>query len=248
MRRYQLTNFFPQGVFKSWGILLFIHSRNNYWIPAVPSTVGLTKEATGNKTSSPWVAYLLREETLNKRLNILYARWLKIQRRIVKWGGAKWRGYSFKELVQECLPEKWCEHRCVFSLTCVQLFWDSMNCSPPGFPVHGILQARMLEQLAISSSRGFFPDPGIEPASLVQVLYHSHHLGSPRSWLFDSNPWKFFLYCWQILHLCFLYSLFLDALLITCWSCRFNSLHCLGILNVFFKSFIFWKIFLILSF
>ena len=31
---------------------------------------------------------------------------------------------------------------------------NSMNYSPPGFPVHGILQARILEWVAISSSRG----------------------------------------------------------------------------------------------
>ena len=30
---------------------------------------------------------------------------------------------------------------------------DRMNCSPPGFSVHGILQARILEWVAISSSR-----------------------------------------------------------------------------------------------
>ena len=30
---------------------------------------------------------------------------------------------------------------------------DSMNCSPPGFSVHRILQARILEWVAISSSR-----------------------------------------------------------------------------------------------
>ena len=29
-----------------------------------------------------------------------------------------------------------------------------MNCSPPGSPVHGIFQARILERVAISSSRG----------------------------------------------------------------------------------------------
>ena len=29
-----------------------------------------------------------------------------------------------------------------------------MDCSPPGSSVHGILQARILEQVAISSSRG----------------------------------------------------------------------------------------------
>ena len=31
---------------------------------------------------------------------------------------------------------------------------DPMNCSPPGFSVHGILQARILEWVAISFSRG----------------------------------------------------------------------------------------------
>ena len=31
---------------------------------------------------------------------------------------------------------------------------DPMDCSPPGSSVHGILQARMLEYVAISSSKG----------------------------------------------------------------------------------------------
>ena len=33
---------------------------------------------------------------------------------------------------------------------------DSMDCSPPGSSVHGILQARILEWVAISFSRGSF--------------------------------------------------------------------------------------------
>ena len=32
--------------------------------------------------------------------------------------------------------------------------WDPMNCSPPGSSVHGIFQARILEWVVISSSRG----------------------------------------------------------------------------------------------
>ena len=32
--------------------------------------------------------------------------------------------------------------------------WDPMDCSPPGSSVHGILQARTLEWVAIPSSRG----------------------------------------------------------------------------------------------
>ena len=35
-----------------------------------------------------------------------------------------------------------------------------MECSLPGFSVHGILQARILEWVAISSSRGIFPTQG----------------------------------------------------------------------------------------
>ena len=37
-------------------------------------------------------------------------------------------------------------------------------CSPPGSSVHGILQARILEWVAISSP-GDLPDLGIEPGS-----------------------------------------------------------------------------------
>ena len=33
---------------------------------------------------------------------------------------------------------------------------DTMDCSPLGFSLHGILQARILEWVAISSSRGSF--------------------------------------------------------------------------------------------
>ena len=39
-----------------------------------------------------------------------------------------------------------------------------LDCSPPGSSVHGILQARILEWIAISSP-GDLPNPGIEPES-----------------------------------------------------------------------------------
>ena len=39
-------------------------------------------------------------------------------------------------------------------------------CCPPGSSVHGIFQARILEWVAISFSRGS-PDPGFEPSSLA---------------------------------------------------------------------------------
>ena len=43
---------------------------------------------------------------------------------------------------------------------------DPMDCSPPDSSVHGILQARVLEWVAISFT-GDLSDPGIEPISLV---------------------------------------------------------------------------------
>ena len=43
---------------------------------------------------------------------------------------------------------------------------DPMDCSLPGFSAYGIFQARILEWVAISSSRDL-PDPGIESATPV---------------------------------------------------------------------------------
>ena len=54
---------------------------------------------------------------------------------------------------------KWSE----FSQSCPTLC-DLMDCSPPGSSLGGILQARVLEWVAISFSRGS-PDPGIKPGS-----------------------------------------------------------------------------------
>ena len=54
---------------------------------------------------------------------------------------------------------KWSEVAQLCSTLC-----DPMDCSPPGSSVHGILQARILEWVAISFSRDL-PNPGIEPRS-----------------------------------------------------------------------------------
>ena len=43
-----------------------------------------------------------------------------------------------------------------------------MDCSPSGSSVHGISQARILEWVAISSTRDL-PDPDIEPVSLESL-------------------------------------------------------------------------------
>ena len=55
-----------------------------------------------------------------------------------------------------------------------------MDCSPPGSSVHAILQARILEWVAIPFSRGS-PDPGIEPRSpMLQADSPSEPPGKPQ--------------------------------------------------------------------
>ena len=46
---------------------------------------------------------------------------------------------------------------------------DPMDYSPLGFSVHGILQARILEWIAMPSSRDL-PDSGVE---LVSLMFHA---------------------------------------------------------------------------
>ena len=68
---------------------------------------------------------------------------------------------------------------CAPMLSCsvVSDFQDPMDCRPPGSSVPGILQARMLEGAAVSSSRDL-PDPEIEPTSVPHLLH----------WQVDSLP------------------------------------------------------------
>ena len=82
----------------------------------------------------------------------------------------------------------WCMCVCVCVCVCVlgtQLcptLWDPMDCSPLGSSVHGILQARILEWVAILFSRDL-SDPGIE-LSLLRcrwILYCLSHQGAIRT-------------------------------------------------------------------
>ena len=52
---------------------------------------------------------------------------------------------------------------CVHAQLCPTLC-NPMDCSLPGSSVHGIFQARILEQVAISSP-GDRPNPGVKPVS-----------------------------------------------------------------------------------
>ena len=62
---------------------------------------------------------------------------------------------------------------CVCAQSCLTLC-DPTDCSPPGPSVHGILQTRILEWVAISFSRGSSPSRDWTPISCIgrQILYH----------------------------------------------------------------------------
>ena len=97
------------------------------------------------------------------------------------WGTGPWlwhpRGHAFWIPVDSGKVWKWkCE--------LLSHLWlcDAMYCSPPGSSVHGILQARILEWVAISLSRAS-SRPGIEPGS--PALQAGSLVSEP-----PGKPWK----------------------------------------------------------
>ena len=93
------------------------------------------------------------------------------------WNTQQWpRGWKWSVFIP--IPKKGnakeCSNYCTIALishaskpevaqSCPTLC-NPMDCSLPGFSIHGILQARILEWVTISFSRDL-PDPGIEPGS-----------------------------------------------------------------------------------
>ena len=78
---------------------------------------------------------------------------------------------------------------CCCSVTQSCLFWDTMDCRPPGSSVHGIFQVRILEWVAISGDllwigKWFFTT---EPPGKLLCLYrfmHSAHFIEIRDLFF----------------------------------------------------------------
>ena len=95
-----------------------------------------------------------------------------------------------KNTIKKDIKSKACMHVKLLQL-CTTL-WDPMDCSPPGCSVHGILQARTLEWVAMPSFRGSCQSGDrmqISYASCIGrwVHYHWHHLRSPTG-LHRCNP------------------------------------------------------------
>ena len=84
------------------------------------------------------------------------------------------------EKVSDCLRGGVCV--CVCVCVCAQLcltLCNPMGYSPPASSVHGILQTRILEWVAISFSRGIFPTQGSNPSLLYWQMdsLPLHHEG-----------------------------------------------------------------------
>ena len=70
---------------------------------------------------------------------------------------------------------------------------NPMDCSLPGVSVHVILQARVLEWVAMPSP-GDLPDPGIEPGSTIVIMLYIRssdpvHLGTEICTLLPTSPY-----------------------------------------------------------
>ena len=70
-------------------------------------------------------------------------------------------------------------------------------CNPTDYTVHGILQARILEWIALSLLQGIFPTQGLNPGlhHCRRILYQLSHKGSP---CFDEVQFKY-LFVWLLL-------------------------------------------------
>ena len=110
--------------------------------------------------------------------------------------------YIIKEL-QENDPGKHCNEGSIVHAQLLQscpTLWDPMDCGSPGSSVHGILQARILEWVTMSSSRGSpqaRDQTHVSCTSRSWIVYQLSHLGSLRSlyaltistlWVVISSP------------------------------------------------------------
>ena len=69
------------------------------------------------------------------------------------------------------------------SLQSCPTFCDPMDCNPPGSSAHGILQARILEWIAMPfPSPGDLPDPGVEPTSLMSPALAGRFFTTNTTW------------------------------------------------------------------
>ena len=115
-----------------------------WWLSLWGSSAGSVSSIPGQGTRDP-CAILWMKSAVNEAL----------RRELNKTTGVGW---------QLC----WEHGLCAKSIQSCPTLCDPLDCSSPGFSVHGILQAGILEWVAVSSSRGSSP-----PRDWTHVFYVS---------------------------------------------------------------------------
>ena len=115
-------------------ILIFEKRMRTYWTARGALLSTLCADLNGKKRQ--------------KKMHMAHIRLthFSVQQRIARHG---------KETVCVCV----CAHMCSVTQSCPP-DCDPTDCSPPGYSVHGIFQARILEQVAISFASRFFLTQG----------------------------------------------------------------------------------------
>ena len=85
---------------------------------------------------------------------------------------------------------------CACMLSCFNHAWlcNTMHCSQPGYSVHGILQARILEWIAMPSSIGS-SWPGMKPVSLSSPALAGRFFTISTTWEAYVYKWMLFSHC-----------------------------------------------------
>ena len=109
---------------------------------------------------------------------------------IQQWN--KWSIASLKNMAKfprqkwwtKDIKHKYLWYVCVCAISCVQLFVNPLDCTLPASSVHGIFQAKILEWVAISSSRGSSLIQKRNPCLLCLLFWQAYslplcHMGSP---------------------------------------------------------------------
>ena len=92
-------------------------------------------------------------------------------------------------------------HACLVAQSCLTLC-DPMDCSLPGFSIHGILQTRIQEWVTMFSSRGSSPLRGSNLHILCLLHWQGCSLslpptGKPHAKYKNLNKYNFFLGGWR---------------------------------------------------
>ena len=117
-----------------------------------------------------------------------------------------------------------CVCLCVLSYLSWIQFCDPMGCSPPGSSVYGILQAKILEWVAMSSCRrSSWPRDQTHISYIFcigrHIIYHWSHLGNPHV----TFSWP--LYLW-FLSIRFNQPQFMQYCSIHCWKTSLGKWPC----------------------